>query len=177
MCWYFKKRNRFKEFSPPRPLLMAGRGVKSSEFRGVFKTELLTLNSVLSRRDQCGFILIEAVLSVVIIAVSLTLILQSFTGAYRAAALNVDYTKALILLENQMSLITRTGFIEAGARQEGDDHVPLERFHYDLEAEPSLSDVKGEINQVKLNIAWKSGVNSKHISLITYLLKPPDEKK
>ena len=123
-----------------------------------------------------GFVLIEAVLSVVIVAVSLTFILQSMTATYRAAALNVDYTKALILLENQMSLIAKNGFIEAGLRQDEECAKPFDRFHSLLETSAS-SDVKDGINDVQLEINFKSGLKNNRVSLITYLFQPPDEKK
>ena len=130
------------------------------------------INAPRVQRLKRGFILVEALLSIVIIAVSLNFILQSFTATYRAAALNVDYTKAAILLENQMSLITQKQFVQAGQDQEGECLHPFENFHYHLQT----TDGAGALNDVHLDISWKSGVKNNQISLMTYLLKPTDEK-
>ena len=160
MCWCFKK--KYNERPETRDQRQKVCGLRSA---------------VCGLYNNAGFILLEALVSIVIIAVSLTFILQSFTATYRAAALNADYTKALILLENQMSLVAQKGFIEAGLQQDTEYSEPFERFRYHLAATPSSSNVKGEINDVKLDITFTSGVKNNQISLITYLFKPADEKK
>ena len=50
-----------------------------------------------------GSILLEALLSVLIISVSITTIIQSMVSSLRATVFSVDYSKATLLMENKMN--------------------------------------------------------------------------
>src|SRR5690242_10960757 len=78
--------------------------------------------------NRKGFILIEVIAATVIIAVSLTLIMQSFVSNTRAVALQKDYTQALIILENHLSRLLYTGADVASGNND-EDHSRFEYKH------------------------------------------------
>ena len=122
-------------------------------------------------RNNKGSFLLEALLSVVILSVSITMIIQSMTASFRAMVYSGQYTAALILLENKMSDVIRKGFISAGLDEEDDFPEPYQRYRYFLRTNPSDEDQK--INEVSLAVEWAAGKRKNRVGLTTYLLNTP----
>ncbi len=131
-----------------------------------------------------GSLLIEALLAVVIIAISLTLIIESLASSYRAVILTKDYSQALILLENQLSLLAQKGFIEDSINESDSYPEPFSKYRYDLKtslsqkADNSFSQEDlGGINKVDLSVSWSTGRKANKVSLLTYLFEPPKDEE
>ena len=60
------------------------------------------LKKIISKKNRRGSILLEALLSVVILSVSMTVIIQSMTSSLRAMEYSANYTMAIVLLENKI---------------------------------------------------------------------------
>ena len=123
-------------------------------------------------RGRRGSLLIEVLLSVVILSTALTLMIQSMTASLRAIQYGAGYTTALILLDNQMCELLRTGAIPAGLRETkeltkaGDS---LTTYQYSLQTASWDDAADKGINQVDATVAWRSGKKDNAIGLTTLL--------
>lgn len=113
-----------------------------------------------------GSLLLEALLAVVILSVSITLIIQSMIASLHAGAVSADYSQAMILLENKMAESLQKPSIESGLVQEGRFEAPFGKFGYALESE-SLED-QPNLNKVHLEVIWKNKEITKSLALETY---------
>src|ERR1041385_6025454 len=59
---------------------------------------------------KAGSILVEVLLTVVIVSVSLTVLIGGLLSGYRVTLLNGDYSRAILLLENQMARLRYQDF-------------------------------------------------------------------
>ena len=121
-----------------------------------------------------GSVLIEAIAAVVIMAVSLSLILQSFSANYRATVMDQDYSKALILLENRLSgiLADPTHLPKIIP----DEHCPLpfERFDYKMSMTKLTEPQFKGIQLLSLAVIWPAGKNGHSIDCSTFFYSSAD---
>lgn len=122
-----------------------------------------------SRRNEGGFFLVEVLLSVVILSVSLTLIIQSMTSALRSSAFAEDHTTALILLENKMFDLLEKGFVETGLKKEEQIPQPYDRYGYFLDVKPVGGGNERRLNEVDAGLTWKTGKRQNRVAFQTYL--------
>ena len=122
-----------------------------------------------------GSFLLESMLAVVIISISLTLITRSLFNSYRVNILNVNYNKALILMGNEFSILTRSGFYQPEALTKFFAE-PFAQYHFDVSSE-KIDGVDESLDCVHLKTAWSSGKNENGISITTFLFEPPDHEK
>ncbi len=134
------------------------------------------INNLKSKLKSRGSFLLEALLSVVILSVSITLVLQSITASARSVTYTADYTEALFLAENKMFELMEQGFIEDGFKEEDAFPEPFEKYKYSITAasadnSPGLSSEEAEnkINLVNLAVSWNSGKRNNTIQFYTYL--------
>ena len=128
-------------------------------------------------KNKRGSLLMESLLSIVILSVSLTLIIQSLTSSLRSVVYSAEYTNAVMLLENKMFEIIKQGFIQKDLRQEEQLSEPNERYKILLETGNVVSgNLPSSMNEIKLSIVWNSGRRTNNISLVTYLFDLSNEK-
>ncbi len=121
-----------------------------------------------SNNDR-GSILVEALAAVAIIAVSLTLIMQSFASTLRASVLHQDYIKALVLLQNRLEATSLKDMSDLGIVDKPCPE-PFGRFHY----KTAIKDVNGQplyqgLKQIDIAVDWPSGPRQREVKLSTYL--------
>jgi type II secretion system protein I len=116
-----------------------------------------------------GFMLIEVIAATAIIAVSLTLIMQSFISSTRAVALQKDYTQAIFMLENHLSRMLYTG----ADIPEKNSEEQKSKFEY----KHTLAKTDEEfLKTVVLTVKWPSGKKERDLSVTTWLFKAAHEK-
>ena len=123
--------------------------------------------SSMNKEGNKGSILIEALAAVAIIAVSLTLIMQSFIGNFRSVVLHQDYAKALTLLENRLD----QSFVIKASDFVNNQHCPkpMERF-YCKGSITDLNDANTQgLKRLDLAITWPSGKRNKEVIATTFL--------
>ncbi|MBF0384386.1 MAG: hypothetical protein HQL27_00805 [Candidatus Omnitrophica bacterium] len=127
--------------------------------------------------------LIEALLSTVILSVSLTVIISSITACVRSIVYSSDYTEALFLAEDKMLKLLEKGSVAVNLKEEEAFPAPDDRFKYILQTNISefskaASDLPSEekINEVALKVYWDSGKRKNALEFNTYLFNLPDEK-
>jgi len=111
-----------------------------------------------------GFQLIEVIMSVVILSMSLTFILNSFMGSLRAIQLSEDYFKGGLLLEEKMFELYNSDVEKAPP--DGNFTNFNDKFSWELK----LTDLEeAVIKKVNLEVLWKDATKNNNISILTYL--------
>ena len=110
--------------------------------------------------DQRGSLLLEALLSVVILSVSIALIIQSMTAGMRAAVYSQEATIALVKLEN---FLTES---KSGATSQS---APPEDALFILDSSESTED---QLKRLDSSVRWKSGSKIASIAVSSYSYAP-----
>ncbi len=126
--------------------------------------------------NQKGSLLLESLLAIVIVAVSLTVIIQALLSNLRAMTRSSSCLSAMVSLENKMDALLyrclRHEPIKENINSPGD-----ELYQYALEERKLNGDEKTAVfKEVKLISSWKEGKKDQHISVVTYLLDFSNEK-
>jgi general secretion pathway protein I len=123
-----------------------------------------------SNRNQ-GFLLIEVVVALAILAVGLTVIIELFSGGLRLGRASMEYTKAVNYARMKMEETMLKPAIEEGT-QEGEADDGTFRWQVGVKKVDLLSidksiDYKPPIDlfQVRIDVFWKSGSKEKSTSV------------
>ena len=126
----------------------------------------MKINRIHARK---GSILIEALLSVVILSVSLTAIIYALTSSFRTRLVSDQYLLAVNNLDNKMTALTANSFLN--------DNKPFTGF-YDLPDEYKLTEEKlvfdeavtKNLDQYHYRFSWKSDKKERAVDIDTLLL-------
>ena len=124
-----------------------------------------------NKRHRKGSFLIEAILAIVILSISLTLIIQSLMTSLKAAALSADYTRALLFIDDKMFDLIKDRYITAPKSDENSFSEEGQKYRYQLVTERGAT----EINLVKLVVSWVYGRRENDVSITTFLFNPPSD--
>lgn len=113
-------------------------------------------------------------MAVVIMAVSLTLIIQSMTSALRTIQYSGDFTTALLILENKMFELLYRGDIEAGKEESGSILTGGRTYTFNLTTRFLTDSIHQGLNDVEVSLLWNSGKRKNKILLETYLFNPAE---
>ncbi len=111
-----------------------------------------------------GFTLVEVMVSVTILAVCLTLILNSYVRSVKAIELSDDFFKSALLFENKLYEMHNSKVDEGF--QDGVFSDFGKRFSWKLDV-VELEDFP--IKETELEILWDQGSKEKSVSAVTYL--------
>ena len=119
-----------------------------------------------------GSFLLEALLSIVILSVSLTLMIESMTAGLRAIHYTSEYTIAQILLDNKLQELLQKGSVDPQQNKTQSFAPPFDRYEYSLQT-PATDDSGGSgLVKVQAGISWVSGKRKNNLSAQTYLFPP-----
>ena len=124
-----------------------------------------------NKRRRGGSFLVEAILAIVILSISLTLIIQSLMTSLKAAALSADYTRALLFIDDKMFDLIKDRYITAPKSDENSFSEEGQKYRYQLTTERGAT----EINLVKLVVSWVYGRRENDVSITTFLFNPPSD--
>lgn len=126
-----------------------------------------------------GSVLIEALLSVVILSVSITFIIQSMMASLRATMYVGDYTTAIFLMENKMTELLQKKYTQAPLTETGTVSDQLKDYQYSVKAESIDASEEHGVDDVQVEMFWQSGKKENRITVNTYVLweKTDDEQK
>lgn len=118
----------------------------------------------IGKRNNKGFLLLEALVSVAILSVALVMILNSFMRSIRATELSEDYFRAGLLLEEKFFELYARGIKEGSS---GDTFGVFDnRFSWDLDVIRLDED---RVREVSLGVSWNQGSKEYSTFLLTYL--------
>lgn len=124
---------------------------------------------VIGKRKSNGFLLLEAMVSVTILAVGLVLIVSSFMKSIKAKELSVDYFKAGLLLEEKICELNNTDMkegISEGVFDNFEDRFSWNLIVAKLDEEP--------LKEISLEVSWIEGNKRQSMSMLTYLYLPAE---
>lgn len=132
--------------------------------------------TLLTGKTKKGFTLLEIMLSVAILSIGLTLILQGFAHLLNILRISEDNLKASFMIENKLAEA------QIQARQDWDAFVAgLDedfkfediKYEWKLEVNPvewEIEDVELEdLNEVKATLSWEEGKRKGLIPIVTYI--------
>jgi len=126
--------------------------------------------------DKAGSLLIEALMAMVILSVSLTLIIQSLVSSLKAATYSTDYAKAMFLVDNKVFELTKDKFTVSDYPRDGYFPKPFEDHSFQIESLGYPDDKLNEfIDTVHLQVGLKTSKGNKMIAVDTFVLKPVEE--
>jgi len=127
-----------------------------------------------SKRSRKGSLLLEALLSIVILSTSLTVIIQAMTSSLRATVYSAEYTRALVLLEDQFFGYFLEGHVEDAIQEKLPFPYPNQKFSYTLDTQNLESYPNNHLNEMRFGVSWKSGQKDNKIVLTTFLMRSGD---
>ena len=122
-----------------------------------------------NRRWDDGFTLIETLVAMMLLAISLTMILQLFSGGLKSVQLSNHYTRAIFYAQEKMDEILLNAAIAEGVwEEELNDGFTLKAEVTDNRAEKEESE-KMPVNlfDVNLTVRWLEGSREKRFELST----------
>ncbi len=125
-----------------------------------------------------GSILVEVLLTVVILAVGLTAIIQAMNTSVRGVYHTTGYTTAVLLAENTMFSYVSKGFVRSGLSEDTKFSPPYTAYRYHLQTH-NVSDEgsSGKKNEVTLTVLWGREGKEKKLALVTYLFDESEKNE
>ena len=125
-------------------------------------------------RARAGFTLIEVIVAIAILAISLVMIMQLFSGGLRASRASRDYTRAILHAKDKMEElhikpVQGSGEFEDGFKWESEVY-PFEEY------EEKLENIDVNLLKVKVKVIWSNIANQqKSVELMS--LKTIEKEK
>lgn len=124
----------------------------------------MSLTGKLKGRESEGFLLLEIMVSVSILACGVLFVLNSFIRPMRATELSMDYFKAGLLLEEKMLELYNSSVEDGATRGEFSDFD--NRFSWALDIGGTEGGFCKEIN---LKVIWHNKDKEEDLSILTYI--------
>jgi general secretion pathway protein I len=123
-------------------------------------------NGVLGRKD--GFTLLEVLVAFVLLATTVTVILQLFSSGIKALSLSEDYATAVVRAESKMREIADN---EQLAENAWSETSPEGGYRFDITVaktyETRTKDLPMKILEINITMSWKMGGKDKSLILNT----------
>jgi general secretion pathway protein I len=125
-----------------------------------------------------GFTLIETLVAISILAISLTVLLQLFSGGLKSSRLSDEYTRGIFYAREKMDEILLAEELTEGViGGEFDDGFKwrAEALHLDIE---EAKDVKLPFRafNIKVDVRWNEGETEKHFAISAIKLVKPGKE-
>jgi len=125
------------------------------------------LNLRTSKKNK-GYLLIEAVASIAVIAIGLTVILRSFASSFRASKISQEYFTASSFLKDKMWGLEEKAQREGGL-EESETREDIPNSGYVMEVRVKRLSETETLNEVKAAISWKNGKRDEKMEISTFL--------
>ena len=137
----------------------------------------MTGSKAYQQKWRQGSVLVEVLVSVVIMSVSLTLIMESFVASLKATAFNKQYTQALGILENRLEVLTRNNHVDEPIDLKIPDQQGSEKYAVTGSFDPAVKGLPKDLGTLDLGVTWDFWGKKKEVSLTTFLFKPVDDNQ
>lgn len=112
-----------------------------------------------------GFLLLETLLAIVLLAVGLTVVVRSVGSSLNVLGTSADYTKALVLLEEKLWELDAKGSVVPGTFT-GEFSEKNGIFRWEVTASELL---EMELCETQVTVSWEQRGRPRAVSIVTYL--------
>ena len=124
--------------------------------------------SMPSRRNRKGYLLLEVLASIAVIAIGLAVILRSFTMSLRASKIAQEYFEASLLVQDAMSSLEEQEKL-AGGISVSDTAGLVAGTQYNLETKIAKISDADTLDAATAVISWTNKERNEKIEIGTYL--------
>ena len=124
--------------------------------------------SMLSRRNRKGYLMLEVVASIAVIAIGLGVIIRSFTVSLRASKIAQEYFEASLLVQDAMAALEEQEKL-AGGINVADTTGQVTDTPYNLETRVTKISDEDILDTVTAVISWTNKERNEKIEIDTYL--------
>jgi len=123
------------------------------------------------RIDRRGFLLFEVMVSIIVIAVGLTLIARSYASSKNAIGRSRDYIKTAVVMEEVLWPYEEKGIMAVGS--ESGKYSEDENFAWTVNSEPEQDST---LNRVRLEVYQKKDPENTRYFVTTFLNNEQEEE-
>jgi len=130
---------------------------------------------ILSPSSNRGFTLIETLVAISILAISLVVILQLFSGGLKSSKLSDEYTRGIFYAKEKMDEILLAEELTEGVingKVDDDFRWRAEALHLDIEETKDLKLPFRAFN-INVDVMWDAGGRDKHFTISAIKLVKP----
>jgi type II secretory pathway pseudopilin PulG len=121
--------------------------------------------------NKKGFMLLEAILSVVIVSICLTFIAQSLLTNFRTGVRFQETIRSLIVMENRLGLLYAT----TGSEDQLDSYAqPLEEPYDKFTVSAQSDTINDHLKKVGIKLNWPAGHTPGHLDVTTVIYNPDE---
>jgi len=120
------------------------------------------------KRSRRGYLLLEVVVSIAVVAIGLTVILRSFSSSLRASKIAQEYFDASLVLQETLCGFEETEKLDGGLAA-GETAGKVSGTPYSLETKITRISDLDPLNEVSAAIYWKNRDRNERIEIGTYL--------
>ncbi len=122
-----------------------------------------------------GMVLVEALLAIVILSVGITVVVQALSASRRNVSYSLDYTKALFVLENELTKVSQS----KNQADSGENTIQNDSREYHFTFSPqTLNDSDSQnLKEYEAELSWKSGSKDSALIINMYTFTPPDKNE
>ncbi len=124
--------------------------------------------SMSNRRSRKGYLLLEVVVSIAVVAIGLAVILRSFTSSLRASKIAQEYFDASLVLQETLCGLEEKEKLEDGVAA-GVTAGEVSGTPYSLETKITRISDLDPLNEVSAVIYWKNRDREEKIKIGTYM--------
>ena len=124
--------------------------------------------SMSSKRNRKGYLLLEVLASIAVIAIGLAVILRSFTMSLRASKIAQEYFEASLLVQDAMSSLEEQEKL-AGGISVSDTAGLVAGTQYNLETKIAKISDADTLDAATAVISWTNKERNEKIEIGTYL--------
>ena len=118
-----------------------------------------------------GQVLLEAILSIVLVSVSLTIIAQSLLTNFRTGVRFQETVRSLIVMENQLGILDVT---EASDDQLGSYPQSVEKPYDQFKVTARADTMNDHLKKVGLKLTWPTGKTQGRLDVTTMIYNPDE---
>jgi general secretion pathway protein I len=117
--------------------------------------KICNLQFVICNSRKGGFTLIEVIVAIAILAISLVMVMQLFSGGLKASKTSSNYTRAIIHAKNKMEELSIEPVQGSGKFEDG--------FEWESEVQPheELEHLDLNLMKIKVKVLWAERMHKK----------------
>lgn len=129
-----------------------------------------------------GYTLIETLVSVVILAISVVVALQVFSGGLRAGKLSENYIRAIHIAREKMeTTLLILPLTEGVLTGDEDDRyewtVEVAQLEHEQRKDRNGAPIPIGLFSIEVKVSWSEGLRRKHFDIATVAISPVSEKQ